>query len=151
MIETPVTVIAGPKACGKTTLGVALVKANPGLRVAALVNRLDQSMADADALSAAGARVLPVPGGCMCCALYDSFVAAMLQITAVRDGLDHILIEAAAPADPTPLIEFTQADPELSTARLLLPHAPDAPPAPDLAGMSDAIIPWGAKFDKSFA
>lgn len=149
MIQTPVSVIAGPYLCGKTTLTAQLIRANPALKCAVLVNRSDQSMADVETLSDAGGRCLPVLGGCICCTLEDSFVGAMLQITAVRDIYDHILIEACGEADPSKVMEFAEADPELLPARILLPHPPGQ--APSAITKDQTPVPWGADFDLALA
>lgn len=147
MILTPVTVVAGAYGCGKTTLIEHIIKSNPDQRFAVLVNKIDRSMEDVHRISEVGGRCLPVLGGCICCKLQDSFIGAMLQITAVRDTYDHILIEACGEADPTPLLAFADADQELIPNGILSPHCPNVVPDTGYLEKADALIPWGAKFD----
>ena len=149
MIVTPVSIIAGPTGCGKTTLAAALIRANPEKNIAVLANRLDRSMADVETLTEAGGRCLPVLGGRICTELEDAFVGAMLQITAVRDIYDHILIEASGGSDPAKLMEFAEADQELLPARSLVPHPPGKPPPQELVAKANALIPWYSDFDLS--
>lgn len=120
MIQTPVTVITGAAGTGKTTLITKILSAHPDKKFAILVNRLDRDMGDVERITQAGGRCLPVLGGCICCDLADSFVGAMLQITAVRDIYDHILIEACSIADPDKVMEFAHADPELAAGQIIV-------------------------------
>lgn len=120
MIQTPVTIISGGFGAGKTTLIERLIKANPQTRFAVLLNREDSDMADFERVTEAGGQALPVFGGCICCTLADSYVAAMLQLTAVRDGFDHLLIEPSGRADPRVVWEFITADPELRAGKIVV-------------------------------
>jgi len=103
-------------------------------------------MHDVNAITEAGGRCLPVLGGCICCSLADSFVAAMLQITAVRDSYDHILIEACAAADPVKVMEFAHADSELAARRIILTCI-DEKNLPPFSEYADRIIPQSMRFD----
>jgi len=139
VIQTPVTVIAGGAGSGKTTLITKIIKSHPKMKFAVLVNRLDRDMSDVEQITKAGGRCLPVPGGCICCDLADSFVGAMLQITAVRDIYDHILIEACSTANPAKVMEFAHADPELEARRIIVTRkAPND--SPQLAQHADRVV-----------
>lgn len=139
MIQTPVTVIAGADGTGKTSLIEKIIRANPGKNFAVLVNKLNLDMRDVEKITEAGGRCLPVLGGCICCNLADSFVGAMLQITAVRDNYDHILIEACSAADPAKVMEFAHADPELEVRRIIITRK-DQSDEPPFAAEADRIV-----------
>jgi G3E family GTPase len=96
----PVTVIGGYLGAGKTTLVNHLLRHARGTRIAVLVNEFGALPIDGDLIEGAAGSVLTLAGGCICCSFGDDLQAAMLEIEARQDGIDHVVIEASGVALP---------------------------------------------------
>ncbi len=101
MIESiPYTVIGGFLGAGKTTLLNGLLRHNPGLRLAILVNDFGDINIDADLIGVHDGETLNLANGCICCSLVNGFMTALAKLQDRVDQIDHIIIEASGISDP---------------------------------------------------
>lgn len=93
--------VAGHLGAGKTTLLNHLLRNGRGVRIGALVN--DFGAVNIDAMLVAGQvdAMASLSNGCICCAVDDDEVSAMLgKLAAVKPRLDLIVVEASGVAEP---------------------------------------------------
>ncbi|WP_121065479.1 CobW family GTP-binding protein [Chachezhania antarctica] len=95
----PVTVIGGYLGAGKTTLVNHLLRSS-GLRLAVMVNEFGALPIDRDLIEAEDEALISISGGCVCCEYGDDMVSALMKITEMAPGLDHILLESSGVAIP---------------------------------------------------
>lgn len=117
---TPLTVLGGFLGAGKTTLANALLRQAAGLRLAVLVNDFGAVNIDAALIAGIAGDVVALTNGCICCAVGDDFAAGLAAVLGRRPAPDHILIETSGVADPAPLAEIAQLDPELRLAGVVV-------------------------------
>jgi len=108
-----VPVLSGFLAAGKTTRMRNLMQSPHGLRVAIIVNDLNELNIDAALLD----EVLPeaaangiqarvaLGNGCMCCTIKDALGDAIVEL-ATSGEFDHILIEGSGVAEPRPIADL---------------------------------------------
>ncbi len=96
----PYTVIGGFLGAGKTTLLNNLLRNNPGLRLAILVNDFGDINIDADLIAAHDGETLNLANGCICCSLVNGFMSALAKLQDHAAEIDHIIIEASGISDP---------------------------------------------------
>ena len=96
----PYTVIGGFLGAGKTTLLNHLLRNNPGLRLAILVNDFGDINIDADLIAAHDGETLNLANGCICCSLVNGFMSALAKLQDHAAEIDHIIIEASGISDP---------------------------------------------------
>ena len=99
--EIPVTVIGGYLGSGKTTLLNALLRGDPGRRLAVLVNDFGSINIDADLITAHGGDTISLANGCICCTLQDNLGATLYALATRSDRPDQIVIEASGVANPS--------------------------------------------------
>lgn len=112
----PVTIIGGYLGAGKTTLVNHLLRHAGGVRIAVLVNEFGALPIDQDLIEAQDDALISIAGGCVCCSYGNDLVQALLDIAALGQPVDHILIETSGVALPgaiassVSLIEGFQTD-----------------------------------------
>ncbi|HMQ33939.1 MAG TPA: GTP-binding protein [Chloroflexaceae bacterium] len=99
----PLTIVTGFLGSGKTTLLRALLERGAdGRRVAMVVNEFGQVGLDGAALERAGAPVVELPGGCVCCEAGSDFLLAVEELRDYEP--DQIVVEASGLAEPGGII-----------------------------------------------
>jgi G3E family GTPase len=96
----PVTVIGGYLGAGKTTLVNHLLRHADGLKLAVLVNEFGALPIDADLIEAQDDTMISIAGGCVCCSYGNDLIQAMVDLSALEQKPDHILIESSGVAMP---------------------------------------------------
>lgn len=119
----PVTVVAGPKASGKSRLISQLRAAcPPGQRWALLSNSLGPLPGEAGLPAAPADECFQVAGGCACCQTGPVFRATLVRV--LRAGpWDHLHIEVEAGGHPHQLVDQLRSPPfdqHLEVQRMLL-------------------------------
>ncbi|HVX45627.1 MAG TPA: CobW family GTP-binding protein [Mycobacteriales bacterium] len=100
----PVLILAGFLGAGKTTVLNHLLRSDHGYRIGVIVN--DFGAINVDALTVAGQvdAMVPVAGGCICCAVDDAGLADLIErLCEPRLAIDLIVVEASGVADPRDL------------------------------------------------
>lgn len=101
----PVLLVTGALGAGKTTLINAILRADHGLSLAAVVNDFGAINIDEAILSATGQPVYGLRNGCICCSLQGDLLRTLRAILSVRAAPDAIVIEASGVSDPRGIIE----------------------------------------------
>ncbi|MFC4352857.1 CobW family GTP-binding protein [Fodinicurvata halophila] len=96
----PLSVIGGFLGSGKTTLINNLLRETDGRRLTILVNDFGDINIDADLVAAHDGRTLQLSNGCICCTIGDSLSRSLMEIAAMPESPEHVVIEASGVADP---------------------------------------------------
>ncbi len=96
----PLTLLTGFLGAGKTTLLNRILNGEHGLRIAVLVNDFGAINIDAELVTGIEDNVVSLANGCVCCAIRDDLVAAVLTVTGRPERPECILLEASGVADP---------------------------------------------------
>jgi G3E family GTPase len=105
----PITILTGFLGAGKTTLLNHILRADHGLRVAALVNdfgaiNIDARLVvDVEDLAGAG-QLVELANGCICCTIRDDLLATVTQVVERPQPPEHILIEASGVSEPASIL-----------------------------------------------
>ena len=102
---TPVTLIGGYLGAGKTTLVNHLLRNAGGRRLAVLVNEFGSLPIDADLIVAREDNLISISGGCICCSFGSDLVAALIDLKARGNSIDHLLIETSGVALPGSIVQ----------------------------------------------
>lgn len=129
----PLSVIGGFLGAGKTTLINSLLQQNEGRRLAVLVNDFGDINIDAELVTAHDGQTLQLSNGCICCTIGDSLSRSLMDIAALDEPPEHLVIEASGVADPGRIAQIglaggayrLQAVCVLADAANLLEHAQD--------------------------
>ncbi|WP_022729519.1 CobW family GTP-binding protein [Fodinicurvata sediminis] len=129
----PLSVVGGFLGSGKTTLINSLLQQNEGRRLAVLVNDFGDINIDAELITAHDGQTLQLSNGCICCTIGDSLTRSLMDIAALDDPPDHLVIEASGVADPGRIAQIglaggayrLQAICVLADAANLMTHAQD--------------------------
>jgi G3E family GTPase len=102
----PLTVVGGYLGAGKTTLLNHLLRQPGGRRLGVIVNDFGSLAIDAALLAgaadpAAGAGVVSLPNGCVCCTVGAGLHEALDALASSPSPPDHIVIEVSGVADPS--------------------------------------------------
>ena len=104
-VPVPVTLIGGYLGAGKTTLVNSLLRNAGGRRLAVLVNEFGALPIDADLIVARDDNLISISGGCICCSFGSDLVAALVDMTARGQPIDHLLIETSGVALPASIVQ----------------------------------------------
>ncbi len=96
----PLTVLTGFLGAGKTTLLNRILNGDHGLRIAVLVNDFGSINIDANLVTGIEDDVVSLANGCVCCAIRDDLIAAVLAVIDRPEAPECILLEASGVADP---------------------------------------------------
>jgi G3E family GTPase len=136
----PVTLIGGYLGAGKTTLVNSLLRNAGGRRLAVLVNEFGSLPIDADLIVAREDNLISISGGCICCSFGSDLVAALIEIRARGEPLDHLLIETSGVALPESIVQSIALLPGLAIDGVIV--LADAETVEERAGdryMSDTV------------
>jgi G3E family GTPase len=101
----PLTVVGGYLGAGKTTLLNHLLRHPGGRRLGVIVNDFGSLAVDAallaDAVDPAGAGVISLPNGCVCCTVGAGLHEALDALASSPSPPDHVVIEVSGVADPS--------------------------------------------------
>lgn len=107
----PMTIIGGFLGAGKTTLLNRLLTTSSSHRLAVLVNDFGAINIDADLIQSHDGTTIALSNGCICCSIGDSLITTLLDLLALENPPDKIVIEASGVADPQRLADIALADP----------------------------------------
>jgi len=139
-VPIPVTLIGGYLGAGKTTLVNSLLRNAGGRRLAVLVNEFGSLPIDADLIVAREDNLISISGGCICCSFGSDLVAALIEIRARGEPLDHLLIETSGVALPESIVQSIALLPGLAIDGVIV--LADAETVEERAGdryMSDTV------------
>lgn len=115
----PVTVIGGYLGSGKTTLINKLLAQKGHRRLAVLVNDFGSLNIDAALIDTSSEKTITLTNGCVCCIVGDDLGAALAELSAAADVLDHVLLEASGVADGVKLGSQARTWPGFSLAQVI--------------------------------
>jgi G3E family GTPase len=108
--RVPVTVVAGARGTGKTTLANRIASAGAG-PVAILANESGKVLPTANVVEMISGALVPHAVGCLCCVTRSGLVDALRRLYAaqtLRDDatpLRRVVVETAEGADPAPVMQ----------------------------------------------
>src|SRR5690606_37910380 len=103
--SVPILLVTGFLGAGKTTFINDVLKADHGLRIAAIVNDFGSINIDAELLATATDAVIGLKNGCICCSLQGDLLRTLKRVMAEADRPELIVIEASGVADPRGVID----------------------------------------------
>ncbi|MHB8645385.1 MAG: CobW family GTP-binding protein [Thermomicrobiales bacterium] len=105
----PVTILTGFLGSGKTTLLNHILRANPGLRIAIIVNELGEIGIDGGLIEQTdpGGRsdIVELTAGCICCTIRGDLLIGLRRILQRDEPPEYLIIETTGNADPMPVAQ----------------------------------------------
>jgi len=96
----PLTVVGGYLGAGKTTLINHLLRHAGGRRLTVLVNDFGELEIDAALIESQHGDTISLSNGCICCAVGDRLVSALMEVGRRAEPPDQLVIETSGIADP---------------------------------------------------
>lgn len=102
----PATILTGFLGSGKTTLLNHILRANPGLRIALIVNELGEIGIDGGLIErTAPDDVVELTAGCICCTIRGDLLLGLKRILQRDQPPEYLIIETTGIADPLPVAQ----------------------------------------------
>jgi G3E family GTPase len=102
----PATILTGFLGSGKTTLLNHILRANPGLRIAIIVNELGEIGIDGGLIEETSADdVVELTAGCICCTIRGDLLMGLQRILKREEPPEYLIIETTGIADPLPVAQ----------------------------------------------
>jgi len=113
------TVIAGARGAGKTTLINRLIDLPAFARTAVILNDFGEVQLQRDAVATADEGYIALGSGCVCCVVRGALVDALERLLRDLDnnrlaGVDRLIIEADEAADPAAIVAAVERHPYVS-------------------------------------
>ncbi|MBA3456306.1 MAG: GTP-binding protein [Deltaproteobacteria bacterium] len=120
-MRVPLVVVTGFLGSGKTTLVNRILarraERNETSQLGVIVNELGAIGIDGALLGAHGARMIELPGGCVCCVLGDELDRTLIELVDARP-LSAIVLETTGVAEPLPIAWAVRREPVEARVRL---------------------------------
>jgi G3E family GTPase len=100
----PVTIVTGFLGSGKTTLVNHILANRQGLRTAAMVNEIGDIAIDNELIVGAGAGMVELANGCICCSINNDLVDAVFRVLQREPRVEYLIVETTGIADPLPVV-----------------------------------------------
>ena len=116
---TPISLLTGFLGSGKTTLLGRLLR-HPGMaETAVIINEFGEVGLDHHLVAAARGEPVLLDGGCLCCAVQDDLVLALIDLAERRrqgsvPPFGRVVIETSGLADPAPILHKLMSDRSLA-------------------------------------
>ena len=102
----PVTILTGFLGSGKTTLLNHILRNNPGLRIAIIVNELGEIGIDGGLIEQTDPDdVVELTAGCICCTIRGDLLKGLHRILKRDEPPEYLIIETTGIADPLPVAQ----------------------------------------------
>ena len=102
----PATILTGFLGSGKTTLLNHILRANPGLRIAIIVNELGEIGIDGGLIERTDpGDIVELTAGCICCTIRGDLLIGLRRILQRDAPPEYLIIETTGIADPLPVAQ----------------------------------------------
>jgi G3E family GTPase len=102
----PATILTGFLGSGKTTLLNHILAANPGLRIAIIVNELGDVGIDGGLIERTDpGDIVELTAGCICCTIRGDLLIGLRRILQRDEPPEYLIIETTGIADPLPIAQ----------------------------------------------
>ncbi len=102
----PATILTGFLGSGKTTLLNHILRHNPGLRIAIIVNELGEVGIDGGLIEQVPEDdIVELTAGCICCTIRGDLLAGLQRILRRAEPPEYLIIETTGIADPLPVAQ----------------------------------------------
>ncbi len=102
----PATILTGFLGSGKTTLLNHILRENPGLRIAIIVNELGEIGIDGGLIEQTDpGDIVELTAGCICCTIRGDLLIGLRHILQRDEPPEYLIIETTGIADPLPVAQ----------------------------------------------